>query len=454
MIGAAELIRFREVLARRFGWTFADNDAGHLTGTLRERAGAAGMSATAYLDRLAARPWPEELTVLVERLSITETYFFRHGEQFRALREEALPERVAARQGQRVLRMLSVACSSGEEAYSLAITGLMVIPGSDWIVEVTGVDANPGVLSRAETALYSSWSLRETPDDVRQKWFRPEDGGYRVADEARRLVRFKRHNVAEPDPQLWAPGRYDVIFCRNLLMYLTADVVSSLIERMTTALAPGGFLFLGHTDSLGSRADGLDLRQSHQAFYYCKADRKAPEPAAPPAVDKPRPLEDTETDTSYNQALALLREERFAEALEMIDGQRGTLLHGILLAQTGRLGEAIILARRLIEENGLDPDAHQLLGLCLEGGSAVAEAIGQYRLAAYLDPGFALPRMRLGQLARRHGDERTAAGELERALDLLTHEKEERITLFGGGFGRIALTVQCRSELDACGVRR
>ncbi|XVV09141.1 CheR family methyltransferase [Actinoplanes sp. CA-131856] len=454
MIGAAELIRFREVLARRLGWTFADNDSGHLTGTLRERAGARGMSARAYLDRLAARAWPEELTVLVERLSITETYFFRHGEQFRALRDEALPERVAARQGQRVLRMLSVACSSGEEAYSLAITGRMVQPGSDWIIDVTGVDTNPAVLSRAEAARYSAWSLRETPDDVRRKWFQQEEGGYRVAEEARRLVRFKRHNVAEPDPELWTAGRYDVIFCRNLLMYLTAEVVSSLVERMTTALAPGGFLFLGHTDSLGSRADGLDLRQSHQAFYYCKEEKPAPGPAPAPVAAKPSEPEKTGSETSYNQALALFREERFAEALDLIDGERGTLLHGILLAQSGRLGEAITLARRLIEENGLDPDAHQLLGLCLEGGSAVAEAISQYRLAAYLDPGFALPRMRLGQLARRHGDERTAAGELERALDLLTQEKEERITLFGGGFGRLALTVQCRSELDACGVRR
>ncbi|MEU8818717.1 CheR family methyltransferase [Actinoplanes sp. NPDC048796] len=454
MIGANDLIRFRELLARRLGWTFADNDLRQLTGTLRERAGASGMGVRAYLDRLSARSWPEEMAVLVERLSITETYFFRHGEQFQALRDEALPERVAARRGQRVLRMLSVACSSGEEAYSLAITGLTVRPDSDWIIDVTGVDANPAVLSRAEAARYSDWSLRETPDDVRRKWFRPEEDGYRVADEARRLVRFKRHNVAEDDPQLWRDGRYDVIFCRNLLMYLTPDVVSALVERMTAALAPGGFLFLGHTDSLGSRADGLELRQSHHVFYYRKTD-KSPAAVAPSVPEAAAPAEKAEPkETTYNQALLLLREERFAEALDLIDGERGTLLHGVLLAQSGRLGEAIALARRLIEENGLDPDAHQLLGLCLEGGSAVAEAIGQYRLAAYLDPGFALPRMRLGQLARRGGDDRAAAGELERALDLLARETEERITLFGGGFGRLALTVQCRSELDACGVRR
>ncbi|GAA0503727.1 protein-glutamate O-methyltransferase [Paractinoplanes deccanensis] len=455
MIGPAQLARFRDALARRLGWTFADNDAEQLAGTLRDRAAARAMTSDAYLDRLAARPWPDELSVLIERLSITETYFFRHGEQFRALRDEALPELVAARRGQRVLRMLSVACSSGEEAYSLAITARTVQPAADWIIDVTGIDANPAVLHKAEAGRYSAWSLRETPEDVRRKWFRPDDGGgYRIADEARRLVRFRRHNVADPDDSLWATGRYDVIFCRNLLMYLTPEVVSALVERMSRALAPGGFLFLGHTDSLGATSDGLDLRQSNHAFYYRKAERKPIVTPAPPATAPlPEPPAEPDAEAAYNKALALLQQERFTDALAAIEGQQESLLHGVLLAQSGRLGEAIALARRLLDENGLDPDAHQLLGVCLEGGSAVAEAIGEYRLAAYLDPGFALPRMRLGQLARRSGDERTAAGELERALDLLTKEKEERITLFGGGFGRIALTVVCRSELDACGVR-
>jgi chemotaxis protein methyltransferase CheR len=157
----------------------------------------------------------------------------------------------------------------------------------------------------------------------------------------------------------------------------------------------------------------------------------------------------------------LLRAERFGEALELVTAglpsrpqDRDLLLEGVLLAQAGRLTEAMNRARRLIDDNGLYADAHQLLGLCLEDTSDTDEAITQYRLAAYLDPGFALPRLRLGQLARRRGDDRAAAGDLESALDLLPREDDERILLFGGGFGRISLTVQCRSELDGCGVRR
>jgi chemotaxis protein methyltransferase CheR len=466
--------RFREQLAKWLGWTFDESDTPQLGQVMRDRAASRGLSEDAYLARLGAGGWTDEITELAENLSITETYFFRHSEQFRALREEALPDRVAARAVQRVLRMLSVACSSGEEAYTLAIVGRQVRPDPDWIISVTGVDANPAVLRKAAAGRYSTWSLRETPDSVRAHWFRPDEGGYRVAEEARSLVKFLQYNVADEDPDLWRPEQYDAIFCRNLLMYLTPKVAAALVRRMTAALAPGGYLFLGHTDSLGNRPEGLEPRHSNNTFYYQRPPAPAPRPAPTaiePAPEAPAssaapawsraPEAGLSADDVHNRAVRLLHDEKFTEALRLITDElpgrprpRDTLLHGVLLAQAGQLVEAEGTARRLIEGNGLYADAHQLLGLCLEGVDGVDEAIAQYRLAAYLDPRFALPRLRLGQLARRRGDDRTAAAELGKALDLLAQEDEERITLFGGGFGRIALTVNCRSELDACGARR
>jgi chemotaxis protein methyltransferase CheR len=461
--GVAE---FRELLARWLGWTFDDKDAAQLDPVLRERAATAGLSREAYLSRLGYGGWDDEVAELAERLSITETYFFRHGEQFRALRETALPDRIDARRTQRALRMLSVACSSGEEAYTLAIVGREVQPGPDWIVSVTGLDANPAMLRKAAAARYAAWSLRETPQVVRDRWFSTTDGGFEVDPEIRALVRFARHNVADDDPALWHAGQYDVIFCRNLLMYLTRAVAGTLVRRMTAALAPGGYLFLGHTDSLGSRPEGLEPRHSHQTFYYQRFDQAAVPPAAtlprpaPPAETPRPPLPVTEED-AYNRAIGLLHADRFADALDLITARlpgrpkpRDALLHGVLLVQTGRLDEAVVVGRRLVETDGLNADAHQLLGLCLEGQQAVDDAIAHYRLAAYLDPAFALARLRLGQLARRRGEDRPAAADLEQALSLLALEHEERITLFGGGFGRMALTVLCRSELDACGARR
>jgi chemotaxis protein methyltransferase CheR len=125
----------------------------------------------------------------------------------------------------------------------------------------------------------------------------------------------------------------------------------------------------------------------------------------------------------------------------------------VVLAQAGRLPEAEAAGRRLLDLDALSSDGHHLLGVCHEDREA-GVATAQYRMAAHLDPGFAMPRLRLGVVFRRRGDCRTAATELDRALLLLRAETDERITLFGGGFGRSALTTLCRAERDACEVRR
>jgi chemotaxis protein methyltransferase CheR len=463
-------VKFRERLADRLGWVFADNDLGQLSRVLHHRAAELGLSPAAYLNRLSGldgRGDPAELSRLAEELSITEPYFFRHSEQFRALTEEVLPARVRARAGQRTLRLLSVGCSSGEEPYSLAIAAREAHPGTDWLVSVLGLDANPAVLRKATRAHYSAWSLRETPDNLRERWFHPAGADYELNSTIRETVTFRQHNVAEDDPALWSPGRYDVIFCRNLLMYLTGATAGALVARMTGALAAGGCLFLGHTDSLGSHPSGLEIRQSHHTFYYRRPDPAATADLAPPpraVTASPRrkvpPPPQGGTDR-YVRALALLKDERFGDALALLEAdpdprpQPGDiLLNGVLLTLVGRLDEAEILCRRLLDADGLYADAHHLLAVCLEGGASVDVAIEHYRLAAYLDPSFALPRLRLGLLSRRRGDDRTAGAELDRALHLLRDEREERIVLFGGGFGRVALSALCRTELDAGGVRR
>jgi chemotaxis protein methyltransferase CheR len=475
MSGAVEVSRFRMVLARRLGWSFDDNDTGQLAQVLTRRAAAAGTDRSSYVTRLGGgEAWEAEMTALAEELTINETYFFRHGEQFRALAEAVMPERIEARSSQRVLRMLSVGCSSGEEAYTLAIEALRAVPGPDWIVQVLGLDASPAVLQRAAAARYSAWSLRETPDAIRQRWFRPADGLYELDPKARAAVRFRRYNVADEDPALWAHGQYDVVFCRNLLMYLTTEVQASLIRRMTLSLDTGGCLFLGHTDSLGSRPEGLEPLHTHRTFYYRRTGALSPAPP-PRAVVEPPALVPLGATTSrraeaavgtrhtgtYDGGLALLREERFAAALSLVEAgleavpaARELLLYSVLLSQAGRLRDAEEACRRLLDTDGLYADAHHQLGVCHEGAGTVEAALEAYRLAAYLDPDFAMPRLRLGLLARRRGDNAKAGPELERALILLRQEREERIVLFGGGFGRIALTTLCRSELDACRARR
>ncbi|MDP9794836.1 chemotaxis protein methyltransferase CheR [Catenuloplanes nepalensis] len=458
-----DLNRLRALLAERLGMTFDEKRDDLLTEVLRTRADRHRMSEGDYLDRLTADPERAELRALAEAVTINETYFFRNIEQFHALAEVAIPDRRRARASVRALRLLSVGCSSGEEPYTLAAVTAERVP-PDWHVSIVGLDINRAVLRRAATGHYSTWSLRETPASIRQRWFHPRDDGVEVDERLRARVQFVEHNVVNDDPVLWASQSYDVIFCRNMLMYLTDEVRRGTIARITRALAPGGYLFLGHTDSLGSRPEGLEVRHTHGTVYYCRTTRTAaPQPVAtaPAPFTRPQPAPQIKTQPmrGYEQALLLLRDERFQEALAAVESMtepesrlpRVRVLRGALLAHVGDTGRAADLCERLVAEDGLNADAHYVIGVCHEGDASPAAAGRNHQLAAYLDPGFAMPRMRLGLLAKQAGDRQTAARELDRAVTLLRGESDERILLFGGGFGRRSLIALCRSELQAVG---
>ena len=282
---AAELELLRDLVVQRIGLQFDQSKLELLAEVFGRRLVQNGEPPDRYLARVSdpssAR---EELRHIAEALTVPETYFFRHFEQFRAFVEVALPDRMEARALQRQLRVMSAGCASGEEPYSLAIlSGPDVLPG--WQVQVEGVDINRAMLERAAKGRYSPWSLREAPADLQRRWFGSE-GRHVVLDPAvRARVRFSEHNLAladdEADP--WLPGSYDVIFCRNVIMYFTPERARRVIDRCARALAPGGYLFLGSAESLRGVSEDFQLRHSHDAFYYQRNDELARAPGRWPA---------------------------------------------------------------------------------------------------------------------------------------------------------------------------
>jgi chemotaxis protein methyltransferase CheR len=261
-------------------------------------------------------------------------------------------------------------------------------------------------------------------------------------------------------------------------------------------LAPGGYLFLGHAETLRGLSQEFHLVHTHGTFYYQRkwdgdeaparhyvdlgalAPRAAPA-SAPPNLDwyeaisraslrievLARPVEPPETAAAplpqWNLGLALdlLQQERFAEALDLIhrmpeeagEDPDVLLLRAILLAQSGKLPVAAEVCRSLLARDELNAGANYVLALCFEGAGDREAATHHYRVATYLDPQFAMPLLHLGLLSRRSGNLAAARSELHQALDLLRREEASRLLLFGGGFTRDALIRLCRAELQACG---
>ncbi len=493
-----ETERFRAAVSQQIGLRFEDAKLGFLGEVLQRRLEKLGCASDFYLGELEYEPSGDEVSALARELTVGETYFFRNHEQFRALADIVLPEQIRTQRPSKALRLLSAGCSSGEEAYSMAIVAREIVADPSWKISIRAVDLNPLVLEKAARARYSAWALRETPPDVRAKWFRPDGRELLLDDVVREAVTFEAANLANDDAKLWQPATYDAIFCRNVLMYFAPEQMRAAIARIAQSLAPGGFLFLGHAETLRGVSDQFHLCHSHETFYYQLKDPAEPDcervvrftPRQPAArrphlgqdiawVDEirlaseriaalvpcPATVDPLPQQSSLRfdpaPALDLLRQERFAEALDQVragskadDNDPDTLLlEATLLAHSGQLEAADEAASRLLDADASNAGAHYVLALCREH-AGLRDRAGEHHLTAtHIDPAFAMPRLHLGLLARRAGDRNAARREFAQALLLLERENASRLLLFGGGFSREALMALCESALKDCGGR-
>jgi len=191
-----------------------------------------------------------ETAAMLDELSTNLTCFFREPRHFQYLRDVALPALLRQRGGTRRLRLWSAGCSSGEEPYSIAMTVRGVLAGrGDWDAAILGTDLSLRMLQRAQDAVYSRQRLQTVPSAMVSEHFRVLEGGqrYQVRPELRRLVSLAYLNLVEPWPM---KGQFDVIFCRNVMIYFDKPTQAQLVERFWNQLAPGGTLFIGHSESL------------------------------------------------------------------------------------------------------------------------------------------------------------------------------------------------------------
>jgi chemotaxis protein methyltransferase CheR len=242
---------------------------------LAAAAGARLEESGSSFDDLVARieaAHPEDVRALADRLTVGETYFFRNTNDLQAFVRVVLPDRIRSRSASRKLRILSAGCSSGEEPYTLAMLLLRIPELAGWDVGIKGIDLNPVAIARATAARYGAWSLRQTPADTRDRFFATRGREYRLVEELRARVAFEQRNLVTEDPAFWAPGAFDVVFCRNVMMYFAPEVTRRVVARIASSLTPGGYLFLGHAETLRGVSSDFHLRHSHGTFYYQRRD--------------------------------------------------------------------------------------------------------------------------------------------------------------------------------------
>jgi chemotaxis protein methyltransferase CheR len=250
-------------------------------GEIAQSAGCATFLDLAYKARSADNRAIQ--TAIVDAITTQETLFFRDESPFDTLQHKILPDLIDARSSglsARRLRVLSAACSTGQEPYSIAITICETIPDvARWDVNIFGVDISNAAIRQASLGRFANHEIqRGMKPQLLEKYFRKEAGGWQVKDELRGLTTFGRRNLLQPFADL---GPFDVIFCRNVAIYFDAESRRDLFLRLADRLTPDGCLLVGSSECLADLGPRFVPCQRCRGTYYQPSANRAPAGALP-----------------------------------------------------------------------------------------------------------------------------------------------------------------------------
>lgn len=368
---------------------------------------APGMNDTAVLDVLTD---PERLRGLVEQvideLTVQETFFMREADPLRGLDWDGMLRRARAR-GHAGVRVWSAACATGEEAYTLAMLAVEAL-GPSAPVSVLATDIARPALAVARRGWYRGRPLQHLDPALVGRHMLEEDGGFLVAPAVRDLVHFRRHSLArDPAPPL-AEEPFDLILCRNVLIYLDADAAARVVTALQKALRPGGALLLGVADRL---CVPRELRVPAAGTKHAPASR---------AHDRPRPV--TREDRRLRPLVPAPVEP---------EPRASVLREALAAADAGRLDAAITGADRALAVDPLNPAAFYVRATAELAHGDAAAAVRSLRSALYVDPLFGLAAFKLGRSYEELGDRGSAHRAYRQALRALDSEQAIQRDLLG-----------------------
>lgn len=412
-------------ITKRTGLSFAGSRGPHLASIVEGMLGAESDPTPGPPGR---RPGDEAaFEPLYEALTVQESFFFREASRLALIREHVLPW---VRERRSPVRVWSAGCARGEEAYTLSM--MLHDAGLVGRYQVLGTDLSARAVASAERGAYGRWAVRGLDEKTVASYF---DGGpreLRVADRYRSKVTFAKHNLLDPLPSGW--GQFDLILCRNVLIYFTPEAVRRAAEALTAALAPGGWLLLGVSDPPLEDVAGLEKVSTARGSAYRRRDSPpatapgdlvdpaavldAPAPSAvaprmpvpiPTRTPAARAVSPSDLVAAAEKALALADAGSAVDlASQALDSApREPAVHRLMiqaLAEDGRTRESLAAAARAVSMFPDDPGIRALQAVVLLETGQVAPAMVAARQAVYLDAGSALAHVVLARTHELLGD--------------------------------------------------
>jgi chemotaxis protein methyltransferase CheR len=452
-----EFAQLRSLLARAAGLVFDESRRDSVAFCVAERLRATGAAdVTAYLALLTDAA---ERQQLLNEVTIQETHFFRNPPQIRALRRYVLPELLkhADSHGRRI-RIWSAGCSTGEEPYTIAMLLRELLPTTaGWDVKVIATDISSRALEAARRGRYGERAVQmASPEDLARFFTATGDGRYEVRPEVRDLVQFRPQNLVTDPVPFAADENIDLVLCRNVTIYFSRETTRSLMTRLHACLRDGGYLFLGHSETLWQVSEDFRLvplgTGDSAAFVYRRLDQPAPDRRGSVLPD--RRTENEGPPPPKPERRRFLRRERSlvsasppAAAVPSEGGVREALA-------AGRYADAVAAADDLIAAAPLDAAGHYLRGLALVNAGQDGAALVDLRKAVYLDPAGGLGHFLLAGVLQRLGDPSAAAREYAAAADTLGGRPDDSAAVELGGRSVQELAALCRQLERQLGQRR
>ncbi len=263
--------KFREFFYRKTGIQFEPTKRYFVDKRLVERIELTGSETfRSYFTKLRFEASGEELQHLTNLMTVNETYFFREEYQFQCLVNSILPDITSRKSDSNPIRIWVIPSSSGEEPYSIAIYLLEYWAGiNNWDIEIISSDIDTKILAKARKGLYSQRSVQHLPEMLLRKYFKRDGGDYQICDDLRGAVEFTRVNLSErADTRAYRD--FDVVFCRNLLIYFDDVSRKTAAETFYDAMKPGGYICLGHSESMSRCSSLYKVRKFPEAIVYQK----------------------------------------------------------------------------------------------------------------------------------------------------------------------------------------
>ncbi len=503
-----EFERFRDWIHQHSGIYLEETKVDSLRISLVTRATRFGFIDYAEYFRFLSHD-EDEFKELMNLVTINETSFFRFPAQFDALRDKVIPEILESKSKvSRSFRVWSAGCSTGEEPYTVAMSLLdSGLDGLGYRTEVLGTDVSTQALEKAKHAVYPAKSLAGLPQSIAQRWFETVKGGHRPVERVRDTVDLSYHNLIKEPYPLVLLANWDVIFCRNVTIYFRLESTRRVVNNFYESLNPGGYLFIGHSETLTSISDRFEPVEVGGVFLYRKpvprrffsfddvvssrgvtpvrkprtrtADLSREQsgadirgrlkssekrvPSRPKAVPTETPLDSREEVAALVSRAheSLERGEPGAarlladKALKLDDRNVDALLaRAFGFADSGDFEAAVADATAALAINPLLAAGRYILGVIyLRQGDPVA-ASNEFKRTLYIDSDFVLAHLNLANIHRQQGNIDDACREYQNTIRALYRAPEGDWTAFLGGFKPDLLVQICERSLLECGKGR